>query len=87
MIRAAVLLGAGLISALRGLAIRSCEMTGDSLASAWCGGVPQSVLATQTVDHCAGCALLAAGVCMIAGALGLSLRAARLPVIPSGATH
>jgi len=58
--------GAGAAASLGGLALRSCVMARDELAGAWCGGVPSSVLATQTDGHCAGCALLFAGVTVMA---------------------
>lgn len=58
--------GAGAAASLGGLALRSCVMARDELAGAWCGGVPSSVLATQSEGHCAGCALLFAGLTLMA---------------------
>lgn len=73
----AAMLGAGAASSLGGLALQSCSMARDELAGAWCGGAPSSVLATQAEGHCAGCALLFAGLLMVAAAGARFLTARR----------
>jgi hypothetical protein len=74
LMRAAITFLMGLMTTIGGLALRACSSGGDvEMMRSWCGPAPHAFLA-QSHAHCAGCAMLAAGLAlMIAAIVGASL--------------
>jgi hypothetical protein len=66
-VRSVIVFLSGLAVTLAGAVIRSCsEGIPAEFAQSWCGNAPPSGLIATAHSHCAGCALLAGGLALVA---------------------
>ena len=82
-----VLFLSGLAATLVGASIRTCaNAVPHELLNAWCGPTPHSAFASFATQHCAGCAVMYAGLAtmLIAATLAIprGLRALRQRIKP-----
>jgi hypothetical protein len=77
-VKPAIIFMSGLVAGGAGVFVRSCAPhIPDGLLTSWCGGTPPQSLLSASHVHCGGCALIAAGCCVMGLAALLAVSARR----------